>query len=96
MAKYKTGTIYAGAARVRIVDEEGAHTEVIEIGGATSSKAYDKGLRDKWDYETVDGSGFRVCKRISQVEKNQYKYRVLVSEIMECPSFEILSNKQEQ
>lgn len=96
MAKYKTGTIYAGTAAVRIVDENGARTENITIGGATDPKSYDKALREKWDYETPDGSGFRVCKRISLVSKMASKYRVLTSEIMDCPSFEVLPNEQEQ
>lgn len=93
MAKYKTGTIYAGVATVRIVNENGVRTERIELG-AIDPKAYDKELRDKWEYEMSDGSGFCICKRISPVVKSEHKYRVLVSEIMECPSFEILPNEQ--
>ena len=96
MAKYKTGTIYAGVATVRVVDEQGAHTEAITIGGAVDPKSFDKALRDRWDYESPDGSEFRVCKRISPVTKTASKYRVLTAEIMECPSFEVLPDNSEQ
>lgn len=95
MAKFKTGTIYSGVANVRIVDEHGAHTAEITIGGAFEPKAFDKALRDKWDYESSDGSAFRVCKRISPITKTASKYRVLTSEIMGCPSFEVLPDTEE-
>lgn len=89
MAKYKSGTIYGGRANVRIMTEEGAHVEAVTIGGAVTEKEFDHQLMARYDYE--DGDKFMHVRRIGDVEKVGAKYRVLTSEIVECPSFEIVS-----
>ena len=89
MGKYKNGTIYGGRANVRIMTENGARVELVTIGGAVSEKEFDKQLIARYDFE--DGDRFTHTRRIGDVEKVGAKYRVLTAEIMECPSFEIVS-----
>lgn len=89
MAKYKTGTVYGGRANVRIMTENGAHVESVTIGGAVTEKEFDKQLTARYDFE--DGNKFTHTRRISDVEKVGAKYRVLTAELMECPSFEVVS-----
>lgn len=89
MGKYKTGTIYGGRANVRIMTEEGSHVEAVTIGGAVTEKEFDKQLSARYDFE--DGDRFTHMRRIGDVEKVGAKYRVLTAELMECPSFEVVS-----
>ena len=89
MAKYKTGTIYGGRANVRIMTEEGTHIESVTIGGAVTEKEFDRQLVARYDFE--DGDRFTHTRRIGDVEKVSAKYRVLTAELMECPSFEVIS-----
>ena len=88
MAKYKTGTIYGGRANVRIMTEEGTRIEAVTIGGAVTDKEFDKQLMARYDFD--DGEKFTHTRRIGDVEKVGAKYRVLTSEIMGCPSFEVI------
>lgn len=89
MGKYKTGTIYGGRANVRIMTESGARVESVTIGGAVTEKEFDKRVSARYDFE--DGDSFTHTRRISDVEKVGAKYRVLTAELMECPSFEVVS-----
>lgn len=89
MGKYKTGTIYGGRANVRIMTESGARVESVTIGGAVSEKEFDRILKARYDYE--DGDKFTHTSRLGDVEKVGAKYRVLTAELMECPSFEVVS-----
>ena len=89
MGKYKSGTIYGGRANVRIMTEEGARVESITIGGAVTEKEFDKQVTARYDFE--DGDKFTHARRIGDVEKVGAKYRVLTAELMECPSFEVVS-----
>lgn len=89
MGKYKTGTIYGGRANVRIMTETGARVESVTIGGAVTEKEFDKLVIARYDFE--DGDRFTHTRRIGDVEKVGAKYRVLTAEIMECPSFEVIS-----
>lgn len=89
MGKYKTGTIYCGRANVRIMTETGMHVEPVIIGGAVKEKEFDRQLVSRYDYE--DGDSFTHTHRISDVEKFGAKFRVLTAELMECPSFEVVS-----
>ena len=89
MGKYKTGTIYGGRANVRIMTENGARVELVTIGGAVAEKEFDKQLVARYDFE--DGDRFTHTRRIGDVEKVGAKYRVLTAELMECPSFEVVS-----
>ena len=89
MGKYKTGTIHGGRANVRIMTEEGARVESVTIGGAVTEKEFDRQLKARFDYE--DGDKFTHTRRIGDVEKVGAKYRVLTAELMECPSFEVIS-----
>lgn len=89
MGKYKTGTIYGGCANVRIMTEKGARVESITIGGAVKEKDFDRQLAARYDYE--DGDNFTHTRRISDVKKVGAKFRVLTAELMECPSFEVVS-----
>lgn len=89
MGKYKTGTIYGGRANVRIMTENGARVESVTIGGAVTEKEFDKQLTARYDFE--DGDTFTHTRRIGDIEKVGAKYRVLTSELMECPSFEVVS-----
>ena len=94
MAKYKTGTIYSGRATVRFVDLNGMRYETIIIDGAADDKLFDKVLRDKYDYE--DGEHFMQTRRTSPVTKVASHYRVLTSDLIDCPSFEITDKTDEQ
>lgn len=89
MGKYKTGTIYGGRANVRIMTENGARVETLTVGGAVTEKEFDKRVTARYDFE--DGDKFTHTRRISDVEKVGAKYRVLTAELMECPSFEVVS-----
>ena len=89
MGKYKTGTIYGGRANVRIMTENGARVELVTIGGAVTEKEFDKQIATRYDFE--DGDRFTHTCRIGDVEKVCAKYRVLTAELMECPSFEVVS-----
>jgi hypothetical protein len=89
MGKYKTGTMYGGRAKVRIMTETGARVESVTIGGAVTEKEFDKQLTARYDFE--DGDRFTHTRRIGDVEKVGAKYRVLTAELMECPSFEVVS-----
>lgn len=89
MGKYKTGTIYGGRATVRIMTENGARVESVTIGGAVTEKEFDKQVTARYDFE--DGDRFTHTRRIGDVEKVGAKYRVLTAELMECPSFEVVS-----
>lgn len=89
MGKYKTGTIYGGRANVRIMTENGARVELVTIGGAVTEKEFDKQVAARYDFE--DGDRFTHTRRIGDVEKVGAKYRVLTAELMECPSFEVVS-----
>ena len=89
MGKYKTGTIYGGRANVRIMTENGARVESVTIGGAVTEKEFDKRMTARYDFE--DGDRFTHTRRIGDVEKVGAKYRVLTAELMECPSFEVVS-----
>lgn len=89
LGKYKTGTIYGGRANVRIMTENGARVESVTIGGAVTEKEFDKQVTARYDFE--DGDKFTHTRRISDVEKVGAKYRVLTAELMECPSFEVVS-----
>ena len=89
MGKYKTGTIYGGRANVRIMTENGARVELVTIGGAVTEKEFDKQVTARYDFE--DGDRFTHTRRIGDVEKVGAKYRVLTKELMECPSFEVVS-----
>lgn len=89
MGKYKTGTIYGGRANVRIMTETGARVESVTIGGAVTEKEFDKLVTAHYDFE--DGDRFTHTRRIGDVEKVGAKYRVLTAELMECPSFEVIS-----
>ena len=89
MGKYKTGTIYGGRANVRIMTEEGARVKSVTLGGAVTEKEFDRQLKARYDYE--DGDKFMHTHRIGDVEKVGAKFRVLTAELMECPSFEVVS-----
>lgn len=89
MGKYKTGTIYCGRANVRIMTENGARVESVTIGGAVTEKEFDKLMTARYDFD--DGDRFTHMRRIGDVEKVGAKYRVLTAELMECPSFEVIS-----
>lgn len=89
MGKYKTGTIYGGRANVRIMTETGARVESVTIGGAVTEKDFDRQIVARYDFE--DGDKFTHVRRIGDVEKVGAKYRVLTAELMECPSFEVVS-----
>lgn len=89
MGKYKTGTIYGGRANVRIMTDNGAHVDLVTIGGAVSEKEFDKQLTAQYDFD--DGDEFTHTRRLGDVEKVRAKYRVLTAELMECPSFEVVS-----
>lgn len=89
MGKYKTGTIYGGRANVRIMTENGARVESVTIGGAVTEKEFDKQVTARYDFE--DGDRFTHTRRIGDVEKVGAKYRVLTAELMDCPSFEVVS-----
>lgn len=88
MAKYKTGTIYGGRAKVRIMTEEGTRIESLTIGGAVTAKEFDKQLTARYDFD--DGDKFTHTRRIGDIEKVGAKYRVLTAELMQCPSFEVI------
>lgn len=94
MAKYKTGTIYSGRAKVRMIDHEGVRYETLTIDGAADEKLFDKVLREKYDYE--DGAHFLQTKRTTPVVKVGSHYRVLMSDLIDCPSFEITDKSDEQ
>lgn len=89
MGKYKTGTIYSGRANVRIMTEEGARVESVTFGGAVTEKEFDRILAARYDYE--DGDKFMHTRRIGDIEKVGAKYRVLTTELMQCPSFEVVN-----
>lgn len=89
MGKYKTGTIYGGRANVRIMTEEGARVKSVTLGGAVTEKEFDRQLVARYDYD--DGDRFTHTRRIGDIEKFGAKYRVLTAELMECPSFEVIS-----
>lgn len=94
MGKYKTGTIYGGRANVRIMTESGARVEAVTIGEAVTEKEFDRQLVARYDFE--DGDNFTHVRRIGDVKKVSAKYRVLTTEITECPSFEVLSIEGEE
>ena len=89
MGKYKTGTIYGGCANVRKMTESGSFVELVTIGGAVTEKEFDRLLVARYDFE--DGDKFMHARRIGDVKKVGAKYRVLTAELMECPSFEVVS-----